>query len=199
MNAEDVTSISRSVKMARANNYFLDGRKRPYDAYVILTLNCNSKCDHCYLEAAPGRKESMSMELRKKVIDELAYNKIWRIELSGGEPTIETEKLTDTLYYLMGTYRKTGYPKSVGLQTNAYSLKGLNAAEMEKKIAKLKSAGVDDLDITSFDEYHDIDPWQLNKIEKVAKKVFGRDNVSVRGVHIDGLVAPIGRARTKVS
>ncbi len=182
--------------MAKANNYLLDGRKRPYDAYVVLTLKCNSKCDHCYIEAGPERTESMPMELRKKVIDEAAKHNIRRITFSGGEPTVEMEKLIDTLEYASETRKKTGYPDIILLQSNVYFLIGLSENEIEKELAKLKSAGVTELDIASDDPYHKIATDELDRIEKTAETVFGKPNVSRRPG--DLCVAPIGRARTKI-
>lgn len=182
--------------MVKPYNYLLDGRKRPYSSYVNLTLNCNSRCKHCYIEAGPERKESMPMELRAKVIDELAKSKIHTIEFSGGEPTVEMDKLVDTLEYASETHKRTGYPKKVWLQTNAYFLRGRSKDEIEKELEFLKLHGANALDITSKDCYHSIELSELKKIKKIAKEVFGAKRVDLRGAPVG--IVPIGRARDEV-
>ncbi len=177
------------------NEYLVKSDGRPEGAYAILTLNCNSKCDHCYLEAEPGRKESMPMELRMKMIDEISENKISFLTLTGGEPTVEIDKLMDTLNYAAKKHQETGFPKEVILQTNAYFLRGLDEREIEKELEKLKLAGADSLDITSGDAYHSIGHDELEKIEEAAMAIFGR--ALIRGTSDDAAV-PIGRAKREV-
>ncbi len=182
--------------MSKSNNYLLNSKVKPDEAYVLLTLNCNSRCKHCYLEAGPDRKETMSMELRKRVINEAAKNKMRRIDFSGGEPTTEMEKLIDTLKYADEVSKKTGYPEDVLVQTNAYFLKGLDESEIKGKLAELKSAGATALHIASEDSYHKIKRHELTNIKKIAKGVFGDANVWSHGA--GNQVAAIGRARKEV-
>lgn len=182
--------------MAKANNYLLYGKSRPDEAYIILTLNCNSRCDHCYIEAGPDRKETMPMDLRKRVIDEAAKNKMRRIEFSGGEPTTEMEELIDTLKYADEVRKKTGYPKDVLVQTNAYFLKGLDKSEINEKLTELKSAGATALNIASEDSYHRITRYEFTRIKNTAKEVFGNDKAWSHGA--GKKVTAIGRARKEV-
>ncbi len=177
------------------NEYLVKSDGRPEGAYVILTLNCNSKCKHCYIEAEPGRTESMPMELRRKVIDEISENKMSFLTLTGGEPTVEMDKLMDTLNYAAKKQKETGFPKEVILQTNAYFLKGLDEREIEKELKNLKLAGADSLDITSGDAYHSIGLNELEKIAEAARGIF--DGALISGASDDAVV-PIGRAKREV-
>ncbi len=153
----------------------------PKSAYVLLTKKCNSKCNHCYIEAGPERTETMPIELRKRVIDQTAEAGISHIKFSGGEPTI-LDDLFDTLKYAKETYEQAGYKDfAIELQTNAYFLNGLEENKIEEKFGKLKDAGVNALDIASADGYHNISADELGKIGRVAKKVFGERAVEVRG------------------
>lgn len=180
--------------MVKSN--YLTGNKPPDSSYVVLTLKCNSRCKHCYIEAGPEREESMPVDMRKKVIDELAKSKIHTIEFSGGEPTVERDKLVDTLEYASETRKRTGYPKKVWLQTNAYFLRGRGKEEIEKELELLKLHGATALDIASKDCYHSIELNELKKIKKVAKTVFGARRVAMRGAPVG--IVPIGRARDEV-
>lgn len=197
MNAEAVTSTSRRPgKMAKSSNYLLNSKAKPDEAYVLLTLNCNSRCKHCYIEAGPERKESMPMDLRKRVIDEAAKNRVRRIDFSGGEPTTEMEKLIDTLKYADEVRKKTGYPEDVLVQTNAYFLKGLDESEIKEKLTELKSAGATALHLASEDAYHRIARNEFVKIKNIAKEVFGNDKAGSHGA--GKKVVAIGRARKEV-
>ncbi len=187
--------------MSGNDKYLIDRTKVPHSVYVLLTMECNLRCPHCYLEAGPERKESMPMELRKKVIDEVAKNGVSKIEFSGGEPTVEMDKLVDTIRYAKETYDRTGYPKDVALQTNAYFLRNLEESEIEKKLEYLKSEGLTQVDIASFDRYHDFGIKKkirvLAKIKTVADGVFGEENVTYRGA-TEPLV-PIGRVKKSIA
>lgn len=176
-----------------SKSYLIKGK--PDGAYAVMTLKCNSRCKHCYLEASPDRTESMSMALRKKVVDEVAKNGIKELIISGGELTTEMEKLADTIEYASESKRKTGYPRYLVLQTNAYFLEGLDEKQIERELEGLKSKGVTNLDVTSDDSYHKMGKKELEKIRKVGEKVFdGR--IEVRGA--GKRVVPIGRAREEV-
>lgn len=178
------------------SNWLNTQSEAPKSAYVILTRKCNSRCDHCYIEAGPDRKETMPLELRRKVIEQVAESGISHIKFSGGEPTV-LDDLFDTLRYAKDTYEKAGYKDfAIELQTNAYFLKGLEENKIEEELGKLKDAGVNALDIASADGYHSISADELVKIGRVAKKVFGERAVEVRGG--TNPVIPIGRAKTSV-
>ncbi len=179
------------------SNWLNSPSKRPRDAYVLLTKKCNSKCDHCYVEAGPDRKETMPMELRKKVIEQVVENGILWVGFSGGEPTVEMEGLVDTLNYAKRTYEEAGYRRfTIKLQTNAYFLRGLDEKSTEAELEKLRQAGANALDIASADPYHNMPLDELTKIKGVAKKVFGHGRVTV--YFANEQVAPIGRAKTHV-
>lgn len=182
---------------------YLTDETLPRSAYVILTLKCNLRCPHCYLEAGPERKETMPMELRKKVIREIAKNRIQTIIFTGGEPTTEMEKLIDTLDCAVKTYRETSNTEpQITLQTNAHFLTELNDIEIKRQLEMLKSKGVCRLHIASRDGYHCIPFPKLDRIAEIAFEVFRHEKGDkVWGVIITGAtgaVTPIGRARIEL-
>lgn len=176
-----------------SRSYLIEGKK-PDGAYALMTLKCNYRCRHCYIEAGPDRLESMPMELRRKLVDEVAKNGIKELMISGGELTTEMDKLVDTIEYASESKRLTGYPKYLVLQTNAAFLKGLDGKRMERELLDLKERGITHLEITS-DPYHATRGAELTRIKKAAEKVFD-DRLEVR---VNGReVAAIGRARREV-
>ncbi len=53
---------------------------------VLLTLKCNLRCTHCYLDASPESTGEMSLSTIEKVLDVLVqHEQITTIELTGGE------------------------------------------------------------------------------------------------------------------
>lgn len=61
--------------------------KAPYFCYVNLTNNCNLRCLHCLGDYSVKIPFELNLDEWKKVFDELARNKVFYINISGGEPT----------------------------------------------------------------------------------------------------------------
>ena len=57
---------------------------------VVLQINtgllCNQACQHCHLEAGPGRTELMDLETTRSIIDFAGKNRFNTIDITGGAP-----------------------------------------------------------------------------------------------------------------
>lgn len=197
--------------MAKTSNYLTDKNVRPEQAYLSMTPGCNSRCRHCFMEAGPERqKESMSIGLRRRIIDDLSDNKIVKVYLTGGEVIRpgEFEKLLDTIEYTNKKRVETGYPKYIRVQTNGFFAK--NEEDARRVFGELKKRGVDTINISGHDKYHDeqlealgLEEGAPERAYKVALK-FGFDDVSLtgattkRGDKSTTVAVPLGRAARHV-
>ncbi len=59
----------------------------PYSCYLNLTTKCNLRCRHCFGGYSTEIQNELSLDEWKKVIDELIQEKIFFVNISGGEPT----------------------------------------------------------------------------------------------------------------
>lgn len=193
-------------KVAKTSNYLTDKNALPEQAYLSLTPGCNSRCRHCFMEAGPEReKESMPMALRRRIIDDLSDNRITNVYLTGGEVIRpgEFEKLLDTIEYANKKRVETGYPGHMRVQTNGFFAKTEDAAR--RVFGELKKRGVDTINISGHDRYHDEQLKALGpegapeRAYKVALE-FGFDDVSLtgattkRGDKSTSVAVPMGRA-----
>lgn len=132
------------------NNYLTNPDSRPGDARLIFDLNCNAGCAHCCETAGPHRTEKMEWDVFEAAAKKLSAYKIPTIAFSGGEPTMDFERLLKAVKYLR---KDAGYKGEVWVQTNAHWAK--NDEEARDVLLRLKDAGVDCLDIPSLDKHHE--------------------------------------------
>lgn len=197
--------------MTKTSNHLTDKNVLPKQAYLSMTPGCNSRCRHCFMGAGPERKnESMSMDLRRRIIDDLSDNKITKVYLTGGEVIMpgEFEKLLDTLEYANTKRVETGYPKYIRVQTNGFFAK--TEEEARRVFGELKKRGVDTINVSGHDKYHDeqlkalgLEMGAPERAYKVALE-FGFDDVSLtgattkRGDKSTSVAVPMGRAARHV-
>ncbi len=65
---------------------------------LIITYQCQVRCNHCVVQAGPDRKESLNLNDASRWIKELAafdQGKVKTIALSGGEPFVDINRLID--------------------------------------------------------------------------------------------------------
>lgn len=110
--------------------------------YWVFTLKCNDLCAHCYNNSGP-RGEALSTEELLKVVPHLP-EELGRIILSGGEPTVEMDKLDALVRAIKQRY---GDRTPVYLQSNGDLLS-------DAKLLRLLEMGVDRIDIVSLDRFH---------------------------------------------
>lgn len=70
----------------------------PLNVWWDITTNCNFKCLHCYSSSASKDVKELDTNGCKKIIDELASNKVFFVYYLGGEPFIR-EDFLDILDY----------------------------------------------------------------------------------------------------
>lgn len=56
--------------------------------YLELLARCNLRCLHCFMEGAPNRAESLSLEEVFTILDDSASSHVRHVTLSGGEPLL---------------------------------------------------------------------------------------------------------------
>jgi len=59
----------------------------PHHVIINLTSKCNLRCRHCFGDYGLSKGRELSLNEWKRVIDDLAKNNIFYINLTGGEPT----------------------------------------------------------------------------------------------------------------
>ncbi len=71
----------------------------PHNVYIILTSRCNLRCVHCYGNYGDKLDNELSGDDWDKVFKDLAKNKIFYLNISGGEPTCHKDfcKIIDSL------------------------------------------------------------------------------------------------------
>lgn len=168
-------------------NYLTDNETKIQSATVILTYHCNLFCSHCGVDSGPNRKESMSPEFVKKVVDEVARAEIPFLVLSGGEVTTVPELLMDTL-----RYAKEKHIDSI-VQTNGAFATGKDETEIRTFFEELKTNGAKGIEIASDDVYHGEIRKNAGTAARIAGDVFGKSNVNTFGA--SGPIVPIGRAK----
>ncbi|MEZ6138144.1 MAG: arsenosugar biosynthesis radical SAM protein ArsS [Pirellulaceae bacterium] len=52
---------------------------------------CNQTCTHCHVDAGPDRRETMTYETAKQVIDFLASSKVKTLDITGGAPEMNPQ------------------------------------------------------------------------------------------------------------
>lgn len=172
------------------NNYFTNPDSRPVEARLIFDLKCNAGCAHCCENSGQYRTERMEDAVFKKVADSLSSYKIPVMVFSGGESTMDFERLVSSVRYLR---KEAGYSGKVIVQTNAHWATSEERAE--KVLLELKDAGVDSLDIPSMDKYHEarFDAGEkAPRAGRIARKLGLGGNLERRGQE---KVIPIGRAK----
>lgn len=61
-------------------------RKKLTTLQINVGKVCNQTCTHCHVDAGPDRRESMTYETAKQVIDFLARSEVKTLDITGGAP-----------------------------------------------------------------------------------------------------------------
>ena len=88
--------------------------KAPTHVELTITEKCNHKCKHCYNSWRDdiAKQESLSIDKREYIINELIENQITYVTLTGGEPLMEQ----DSLFWFIEKFKKNNI--GIGLNTN---------------------------------------------------------------------------------
>jgi len=100
----------------------------PNAAYLALTFRCQFDCKYCGIALYPDNLDELSFRSWLKVIDQLSELGVFRIEFTGGEPTIRND-----LENLIGYAHEKGF--ITVLSTNGWGLD-------EKRLIQMKKSGL---------------------------------------------------------
>lgn len=92
--------------------------------FVEVTGNCNERCQHCYAEAGPQVRASLSRETLLAIVDDAAEVGFSAIQFTGGDPFLHPDLLE-------AVERATGHGLHVEIYTNGLLL-------TEKRVAALQ-------------------------------------------------------------
>lgn len=79
-------------------------KKMPYSLHTLffeVTSRCNALCDHCGSRCNSGKKDELSVEVFKKVLDDVAQNfgtEAIMLNITGGEPLMRKDLFDITKY-----------------------------------------------------------------------------------------------------
>lgn len=118
--------------------------KSPVSCQLEITYKCNNLCEYCYNYWRWDEKnqEEMSLEDFKTIVDKLAENDVWYVNLTGGEPLVEKERTLEILKY--------GTGKGLVLTMNS----NLVEADDRELVKRIKYSGCKGIlgSITTYDE-----------------------------------------------
>lgn len=92
-----------------------------------LTYSCNLRCGHCHIWQIPQeeiKRNSLSLDQQKRILDDLAANDVGHVSFSGGE-----------MFLLKTVYELIAHAKSLGLKVGGNSNAYLITPEVAQKIA----------------------------------------------------------------
>jgi len=173
--------------------------------YFVTTKNCNLGCDHCYLRAGPGQKNStISSKDFEKVINNFPKKKS-HVTIGGGEIFTLKNQPYEFLDILNNENRNRDKESKIisGVQSNGFWATDIE--KTEKVLDSLLDYGVSYLDVASEDEYHfdkGLPPENIGNIEELAgehpekedRKLYKNSlEVVIRGNH--GNLMPLGNAK----
>jgi len=84
------TTYDKFIKTLSKNNVILE-REKTTTLQINTGLLCDRKCTHCHLSAGPERKELMSRETMKQVVDFASANHFEIIDITGGAPELNPD------------------------------------------------------------------------------------------------------------
>jgi len=118
----------------------------PRSLALLLTYKCNFLCDHCSVSAGPNRREVLTINHVRRVIEE-AYTvpSIRTIVFTGGEPTL----YLDVLEAGISLAHDKGFVTR--LVTNAWWAK--TPKQADRFLQNIRAAGLDELNV-SYDDFH---------------------------------------------
>ncbi|MCL5090678.1 MAG: radical SAM protein [Patescibacteria group bacterium] len=122
--------------------FYLKGKSYPLAAGFYITNTCNFRCQMCNIWRNP-KKDRISLENFKKIVDDLANMGTYYLSLSGGETLL----LPNLEEYLSYAKKKIPY---VHFVTNGFLLD-------EKRAKKIATSGVDEVSISidGLAKFHD--------------------------------------------
>ena len=107
--------------------------RSPLSVQFELTDSCNNNCIFCYNDTSEGRNKKISLLNAKKIIDNLALNKVFTLVFTGGEPLLY-EDLPELIMYA----------KSLNIETGIIT----NGILLKEQIDDLIKVGIDTIQVS---------------------------------------------------
>ncbi|MBE0652184.1 MAG: radical SAM protein [Bacteroidales bacterium] len=118
------------------------GKIPPTTIFIAITSRCPLRCTHCYEWENLSQKETLSIEQLRLIVGKVKDYGISHIQLSGGEPLMRVDDLTELIRLSAGS-------ADVWINTSGFGL--------TREIArKLKEAGLTGAEI-SLDHWNELD------------------------------------------
>lgn len=119
---------------------------QPEQLTILTTSKCTARCGHCSMNSGPERRERLTFEKVRSVLDALHGTRPLSVVIfAGGEPTLMGEMLLDAIAYADGLGAITR------MVTNA--VWATTDEKAKAKITDLRQAGLAELNISA-DDYH---------------------------------------------
>ena len=118
--------------------------------HLILTFDCNFECDHCFVWGGSGRRETMTLDTVRKIIEQT--NNLGSVDwvyFEGGEPFLYYSTLVKSVQMAAAA----GF--RVGVVTNAY---WATSEEDALECLKPMAGQIEDLAVSS-DRFHYDEEW----------------------------------------
>jgi len=150
---------------------------------LILTTKCNSKCIHCQADASPLRKDVMEVkDAHDYLTAATAVSSIESFMIFGGEPMLYPKRA-------IAIFKKARQLQIPRIEMITNGVWGKNKATAEKLARKLKTAGVNDMNI-SVDAFHlQFIPLEYPQNAASASLKAGIENVTWNVAVIDSIGA----------
>lgn len=85
-------ALTKNAKIEDVGNAPLDKiLSAPLRVFLDFTYECNLRCKHCFTSSGNKKKDELSFEQKKDIIDQMIQMGAYRISLAGGEPLISKE------------------------------------------------------------------------------------------------------------
>lgn len=120
---------------------FYDYKRLNAPLYVTfdITARCNLRCRYCYVNAGHELPQELTTDQIKSIIDELLEIGLYRISLSGGEPTVRDD-FCDLVKYCVDKNL------SINITTNGTLITPALASELHKTGLKRVQISIDSVD-----------------------------------------------------
>lgn len=148
----------------------------PRQLTVLTTSRCNAACDHCCMNSGPRRKEKLTTEQIRAVIDDLhEASPLELVIFAGGEPTLLRDDLLDAIAYVdsLGLVSR--------LVTNAFWARTPDRAAA--MMTDLRDAGLMELNISADDFHLPYIPFERVAYAWEASKGLGFSAVVIANCH----------------
>lgn len=141
----------------------------PISVGWMISGRCNAKCLHCYAFRENLCEQELTLKQIKKIIRDLSFNKVFRIDLSGGEPLVRQD-INEIISYAVTN------KLSVILSTNGYLLEKIDLSSLSAIQVSL-----DSIDGKKHDYFRGF-PGLHEKVIKNLKKLDGNSSLRIFSV-----------------